>query len=45
MMNPCQTLLKGVRLTGSGGHRRTGFAGLLVAPPEGEAPQALRGWV
>jgi hypothetical protein len=28
-----------------GGHRGTGFAGPLVAPPEGEAPQALRGGV
>jgi hypothetical protein len=25
------------------GHRGTGFAGPLVAPPEGEAPKALRG--
>jgi len=25
------------------GYRGTGFAGPLVAPPEGEAPQALRG--
>ena len=24
-------------------HRRTGFAGPLVGPPEGEAPKALRG--
>ena len=24
-------------------HRGTGFAGPLVAPPEGKAPQALRG--
>ena len=25
------------------GHRRTGFAGLLVAPPQGEASKTLRG--
>jgi hypothetical protein len=25
------------------GHRRTGFAGLLVAPPRGEASKTLRG--
>jgi hypothetical protein len=25
------------------GDRRSGFAGLLVAPPEGEAQKALRG--